>query len=86
MLDKAMRAKMTVEKVTRCRGFTEILTMRAEYDGANSPEDNTFAAATPNASIEMTITSQALIGVYSPGQKFYVDFTPIPVQPADPRL
>ena len=33
---------------------------------------------TPSASLKMTITNPALVGKFSEGQEFYVDFTAVP--------
>ena len=52
------------------------------YDGIGLDEDNTFAKYSPSASLEITIANPALIGVYKPGDTFYVDFTPVPPPPA----
>jgi hypothetical protein len=42
-----------------------------------SPEENTYAKATPSGTITMTITNPSAIEHLQPGQKFYVDFTPV---------
>lgn len=39
-------------------------------------EDNTFSRWTPQASLDITIQNPALFGKFTPGDKFYVDFTP----------
>ena len=70
-----MRAKMTVSSVART-GYSEELLMRAEY--SNTKEDNSYSEATPNGEIKLTITNKALHGRFNPGDKFYVDFTPVP--------
>jgi hypothetical protein len=74
-----MRAKMKVESVQRFEG-REVLKMHAVakssgYPDDGSDEDNTFAKFTPGANLEMTISNPTLHGQFSPGQKFYVDFT-----------
>lgn len=42
------------------------------YGDANKP----WSAATPQGQIAMTITNPAAIDAFSPGQNFFVDFTP----------
>jgi hypothetical protein len=42
-------------------------------------EDNSFARCRPSGSLSLTITNPNLIGQIKPGDKFYVDFTPVPV-------
>lgn len=39
--------------------------------------DIVLAAVTPSASLEMTITNEALIGQLKLGQSYLVDFTPV---------
>lgn len=74
-MSKPMRAKMTVHSVTE-NGYSDQVKFGAVYSPDNK-EDNSFADATPNASADFTINNKALRGVFKPGQKFYVDFTPI---------
>ena len=74
-----MRAKMKIQRIERFEG-SEILTFNAvcksgAYPADGTDEDNTFAKFTPTAELKMTVTNQALHGKFSPGQKFYVDFT-----------
>ena len=69
-----MRAKMTVQSVTRS-SYAEELKFGAEY--SNNKEDNSYSEATPSGSISLTITNKALHGKFNPGDKFYVDFTPV---------
>lgn len=76
-MSKAMRAKMSIQSVTR-NGYSEIVEMNAVYGGSSNKEDNTFAAATPSGSIRLQIDNKELHGVYNPGDTFYVDFTPVP--------
>ena len=47
------------------------------YPSDGSDENNTYAMWTPMASLTMTVTNPALVGVYTEGQQFYVDFTPV---------
>ena len=68
-----MRAKVAVQSVT-LNGYAEVVKYAAVSSG--TPEDNSFSAATPAGSIELTITNKDLWGTIKPGQKFYVDFTP----------
>lgn len=69
-----MRAKLTVDSVT-LHGLCETVDFRASYSA--SAEDNTYAEATPSASVKFAIRNKSLLGQIKPGQKFYVDFTPI---------
>lgn len=69
-----MRAKLTISEVTQRIGGDSVK-FTADYSG--SKEDNSFSAATPTANLEMFISNPALIGTFKPGQRFYVDFTPV---------
>lgn len=78
-----MRAKMYVESVLR-HTTVEVLTMRAvprsdSYPEDGSDEDNTYAKFSPSGSIELTVANPALIGKINPGEKYYIDFTPVPL-------
>ena len=57
----------------------ETLKLHAVYGKAvnGCDEDNTYARLTPSASLELTVTNQALLGKFKPSDKFYVDFTKI---------
>lgn len=54
--------------------WADELTLNAVTNG--TPEDNSFATATPSASLTMIITNPELLGKFKPNEKFYVDFTP----------
>jgi hypothetical protein len=50
--------------------------LSAQYSG--TPEDNTYATATPSGNIKMTVTNPSAVAALPVGGKFYVDFTPVP--------
>ena len=61
--------------------ISEILKFRAvarkdSYPSDGSDEDNTYAKFSPTASVEITIANPELIGKLSPGEFYYVDFSP----------
>ena len=77
-----MRAKLkvtnvvshpTADRITFCAVYKE-----NGYPPDGSDEDNTFAKWTPSADLQMTINNPELLGKFTVGQKFYVDFTPAP--------
>lgn len=68
-----MRAKLTVQTVTLTE-YSDQIKFTAQYSG--TPEDNSYAKATPCASLDMQIDNPELRGTIKPGQMFYVDFTP----------
>ncbi len=72
-----MRGKFQVESVNRTE-HAEQLKLRAVYGGSTNAEDNTYSAATPSGTIEMTVTNKALWGTLNPGDRFYVDFVAVP--------
>lgn len=75
-----MRAKMTLKTVTR-HEHSEVLEFTAvaksgAYPADGSDEDNTYAKFSPSADLKLCCTNPALMGRFSPGEKYYVDFTP----------
>lgn len=75
-----MRAKMKIHSVEKHGADSETLHLGAVCKNDGYPEDgsdenNTFARWTPSAGLSMTINNPALIGKFSPGQEFYLDFT-----------
>lgn len=46
------------------------------FDGDGNSEDNSFARWTPSGGLSLAITNPSLFGVFSHGQKYYLDFTP----------
>lgn len=72
-----VRGKFKVTKITHHHGYGQNaeVTLSAVYTG--SPEDNTYAAATPSGTIQMTITNPAAIEKLPLGESFYVDFTQV---------
>jgi hypothetical protein len=69
-----MRGKFKIDEVTRT-DYAEKLKFSAGYGGDKNSEDNTYSAATPTGSIELSITNKALWGKFNPGEKYYIDFT-----------
>ena len=41
-------------------------------------ENNTFAKFSPSVSLDMLVSNPALLGVFEPGDTFYVDFSIAP--------
>jgi hypothetical protein len=67
-----VRAKMEVTSVTKWVGQDQVK-LNCVYTG--TPEDNSFAQATPAGDAQLTVSNPALLGFFQPGQKFYLDFT-----------
>ena len=79
----AMRAKMQIQKIEKHHGGIEVLHLSAvarssAYPPDGSDEDNTYAKFTPSGQLTLTIANPALIGKFSPGEKYYVDFSLVP--------
>lgn len=72
-----MRAKMSIQSITKT-GYSETVEFHCVYGGSSNKEDNSFASATPSGSAKLQIDNKELHGAYSPGDTFYVDFTPVP--------
>ncbi|MFD3263182.1 hypothetical protein [Phenylobacterium ferrooxidans] len=49
----------------------------SSYPADGSDENNTFAKFSPSAVFEIVVANPALIGEFTPGDTFYVDFTPV---------
>lgn len=71
-----IRAKMRVTEVTKMEYGAERVKLSAVYADKTNAEDNTYAKATPSASVEMQVDNEAAHGAFVPGKKYYVDFTP----------
>ncbi len=79
----SVRAKMLCLQVTKTNWGAEIVKLSAVFTGDNNSEDNTYARATPQATVEMTIDNINAQGAFVPGQKYYVDFTYAAEVPVD---
>ncbi len=80
MTERLMRAKLVASNVERFIGFDNIkfraVAAQSYEQTKGADENNTFAWFTPHAALEVTINNPALVGKISPGDTFYVDFTP----------
>jgi hypothetical protein len=77
-----MRAKMKVSEVKPHNENYEELVFSAVsksdgYPPDGSDENNSYAKWTPSAVLTMSVTNPVLIGKFTVGQEFYVDFTPV---------
>lgn len=78
-----MRAKMVLNHVEKYpkegEATQETLSFNAvaasQYPADGSDENNTYAKFSPSASLNITITNPALLGKFTVGEKYYVDFT-----------
>lgn len=75
-----MRAKVSVQSVEKFDGSERLNFMAVCSSSGFGPngesEDNTYARWTPSGNITLMVTNPDLLGKFTPGQKFYVDFTP----------
>lgn len=84
----AMRAKLMLQSVDR-REYAEILKFIAvskdgSYPADGFDEDNSYARWSPSASLEITVANKDLWGKFTPGERYYVDFTKAPPAKAQP--
>ena len=56
--------------------YGEQVDFRTQYDAADTPEDNSFASATPSAEFSMLVTNESLYGQFEAGKAYYFDVTP----------
>lgn len=76
-----MRAKMVITEVSLFNESDKIKMIPVcakTYPADGGDEDNTFAKFSPSGSAELSIANPALVGQFRPGQRYYVDFTPVP--------
>ena len=77
-----MRAKMRVTSTKKHEQVEQddlMFSAVAKSDGYpedGSDENNSYARWTPMAELKMSIQNPNLIGKFTVGQEFYVDFTP----------
>lgn len=74
-----MRAKMKVATITKHSEESETLKFHAVcksegYPSDGSDENNTFARFTPCADLTMLVNNPALIGKFTEGEEYYLDF------------
>lgn len=79
--NNTMRAKFTIISVERFSSG-ETLKMKpvckaGGYPPDGSDEDNTFAKFSPGGSLEILVANPALIGTFTPGDTYYLDFTKV---------
>lgn len=70
-----VRGKFRVTEITRNYWNADAAQVKLEAVYTNSPEDNTYSAATPSGKIEMSITNPSAIEHFAIGKSLYVDFT-----------
>jgi hypothetical protein len=72
-----IRGKFVVESSTKYAGNYATVVLQARSD-KSIPEDVSYAEATPNGKIEMTVTVPAVIEALVPGKVFFVDLHEAP--------
>jgi hypothetical protein len=72
-----VRGKFTVTKVTNHSATSTYVEVDLEARYSQTPEDNSYSAATPQGNIRMVITNPAAVEALGIGKQFYVDFTEI---------
>lgn len=74
-MSKRTRCKFQVWSVKSLIYPSERIELKAVYaDG--DPENESFAAATPQGTLTITVDNPAVIGSFKPGQTYYLDLTP----------
>lgn len=79
-MSKTLRAKFSVEHVVdygeASKGYpNKRVKLNAVYSGDRNIEDNQFSMATPWGTLEMMISNPNAIDFFTPGKKYYLDFT-----------
>lgn len=75
----ATRAKFQCQRIEEMKylggqSTKVVLTAVTTY---NSPEDKPFWDATPSGEIILNIVNEAAVKQFTPGKKYYVDFTEV---------
>ena len=70
-----VKAKFKVESVKKFT-FGEEIEMSAVYEGStvNTEEDKRFASASPSGNLKFMVTNPDVLGVFGPGEAFYITF------------
>lgn len=75
----AMRAKMRVNHVDKQFPNQETLHFNpvgpSRYPEDGSDENNTYAKFSPSGSLQLTVVNPVLLGKFSVGEEYYLDFT-----------
>ena len=71
------RGKFKVIQITRNHYNPQAAEIKLGAVYSQSPEDQTYATATPSAEITMQVTNPAAAEKLQLGKSFYVDFTAI---------
>jgi hypothetical protein len=56
---------------------SHVVTLNAAYDPDPESPNHAFWQATPAGQITMTINNPEVFGLFLPGKKFWLDFTPV---------
>lgn len=82
-MSTTMRAKLMINRIEQFAQSEQLhfsaVCKSTAYPADGSDEDNTFAKFSPSATLAIQITNPALLGQFKVGEKYYVDFTPVPV-------
>lgn len=73
-----MRAKMVINEVRRMQGVEQLsmsAVAKSSYNEDGLDEDNTYARFSPSGQLTLTIANPELFGKFSPGEKYYLNFT-----------
>lgn len=76
-MPKTARCKFVVESVKLHAYGGRTVRLGTHYDEALSKEDRAFSNATPNGSMEISVSNERVFDVFTPGAKVYVDVTPV---------
>ena len=72
-----VRAKMKCTEKTGTAEAGGSIKLEAVYDGGD--ENSSWSKYTPSGSVTMWVTNPAAYDGFEVGQKYYIDFTPVPV-------
>lgn len=79
-MSTAMRAKVKLNRVEKFVGSERLVfnpVCAKAYDSDGLDEDNTYAKYSPSGEFQLSVTNPALLGQFTAGETYYVDFTPV---------
>lgn len=76
-----MRAKVVLNRVEQYATSERLVfnpVPAKSYGADGADEDNTYAKFSPSGEFQLQVMNPNLLGQFKPGEKYYVDFTPVP--------
>lgn len=79
-MSHSMRATVVLNRVEQFAASERLIfnpVPAKQYGADGADEDNTYAKFSPSGEFQLQVTNPNLLGQFKPGEKYYVDFTPV---------